>query len=129
ICTLAHSVLRCLIDSCHLGVWINALLLAYRACLLWRSGLLVWNIGTSWVSRICASWTRSAMALLVLLGGMNALSPRIRAMIINYDPTQPGALSVSEFCKSIKISRSVFYKIRSPDLHRFSAPVRRDLTL
>lgn len=34
-------------------------------------------------------------------------------MIINYDPTQPGALSVSEFCKSIKVSRSVFYKIRS----------------
>jgi len=44
---------------------------------------------------------------------MNALSPRIRAMIINYDPTQPGALSVSEFCKSIKASRSVFYKIRT----------------
>lgn len=44
---------------------------------------------------------------------MNALSPRIRAMIINYDPTQPGALSVSEFCKSIKVSRSVFYKIRT----------------
>lgn len=43
----------------------------------------------------------------------NALSPRTRASIINYDPTQPGALSVSEFCKSVKISRSVFYKIRA----------------
>lgn len=43
---------------------------------------------------------------------MNTLSPRTRAQIINYDPTQPGALNVSEFCKSIKVSRSVFYKIR-----------------
>lgn len=43
----------------------------------------------------------------------NALSPRTRASIINYDPTQPNALSVSEFCKSLKISRSVFYKIRA----------------
>ena len=34
-------------------------------------------------------------------------------MIINYDPTQPHALSVAEFCKSVKISRSVFYKIRA----------------
>ena len=33
-------------------------------------------------------------------------------MIINYDPTQPHSLSVAEFCKSVKISRSVFYKIR-----------------
>ena len=68
---------------------------------------------TSWTPCIATSWTRSVMALLELWGGMNALSPRIRAMIINYDPTQPGALSVSEFCMSIKISRSVFYKIRS----------------
>lgn len=29
------------------------------------------------------------------------------------NPTQPGALPVSEFCKSIKVPRSVFYKIRS----------------
>lgn len=42
----------------------------------------------------------------------NALSPRTRAAIINYDPTQPNALSVTEFCRSLKISRSVFYKIR-----------------
>ena len=41
------------------------------------------------------------------------LSPRIRALIINYDPTQPGALTVSEFCKTQKISRSIFYRIRS----------------
>lgn len=33
-------------------------------------------------------------------------------MIINYDPSQPHALSVSAFCKSLKVSRSVFYKIR-----------------
>lgn len=42
----------------------------------------------------------------------NALTPRTRASIINYDPTAPNALSVSEFCKALKISRSVFYKIR-----------------
>lgn len=42
----------------------------------------------------------------------NALSPRTRAAIINYDPTQPSALSVTAFCRSLKISRSVFYKIR-----------------
>jgi hypothetical protein len=41
-----------------------------------------------------------------------ALAPRTRASIINYDPTQPNALSGSEFCRSLKISRSVFYKIR-----------------
>ncbi|WP_396278332.1 integrase core domain-containing protein [Glutamicibacter creatinolyticus] len=43
----------------------------------------------------------------------NALPPRVRAMIINYDPTQPDALSISEFCKVQKISRSIFYRIRS----------------
>ena len=43
----------------------------------------------------------------------NSLPPRIRATIINYDPTQPHALSVTEFCRSLKISRSVFYKVRS----------------
>jgi len=42
----------------------------------------------------------------------NALSPRLRAAIINYNPAQPNALSVTEFCRSLKISRSVFYKIR-----------------
>lgn len=42
----------------------------------------------------------------------NALSPRLRAMIINFDSTQPDALTISEFCKTQKISRSVFYRIR-----------------
>lgn len=46
-------------------------------------------------------------------GMTNAIPPRVRAMIINFDPTQPHALPVAEFCKSVKISRSVFYKIRS----------------
>ncbi len=32
---------------------------------------------------------------------------------MNYDPRQPHALSVAEFCRSLKISRSVFYKIRA----------------
>ncbi|MEW1939208.1 IS481 family transposase, partial [Dietzia maris] len=43
----------------------------------------------------------------------NSLSPRTRASIINYDPTQPHGLSVTEFCRSLKISRSVFYKVRT----------------
>ena len=42
----------------------------------------------------------------------NVLSPRVRAMIINFDPTQPDALTVSEFCKTQKISRSIFYRLR-----------------
>lgn len=33
-------------------------------------------------------------------------------MIINFDPTQPEALSISEFCKTQKISRSIFYRLR-----------------
>lgn len=41
------------------------------------------------------------------------LSPRIRSLIINFDPTQPDALTISEFCKTQKISRSIFYRIRS----------------
>jgi len=43
----------------------------------------------------------------------NPLTPRTRAMIINFDPTQPDALTVREFCKMQKISRSIFYRIRS----------------
>lgn len=42
----------------------------------------------------------------------NSLPPRTRATIINYDPSQPHSLSVTEFCRTLKISRSVFYKIR-----------------
>lgn len=42
----------------------------------------------------------------------NALPPRTRAAIINYDPFQPHSLSVAEFCRSLKVSRGVFYKIR-----------------
>ena len=33
-------------------------------------------------------------------------------MIINYDSSQPHALPVTDFCRSLKVSRSVFYKIR-----------------
>lgn len=33
-------------------------------------------------------------------------------MIINFDPIQPDALSISEFCKTQKISRSIFYRLR-----------------
>ena len=43
----------------------------------------------------------------------NSLTPQIRAAIINFDPTQPNALSVTEFCRAHKISRSAFYKIRT----------------
>ena len=51
----------------------------------------------------------------------NSLSPRVRADIINYDPTQPGALSVTEFCRSLKVSRSVFYRIRTRAQHESTA--------
>ena len=37
----------------------------------------------------------------------NALSPRVRGMIINFDPSQPDFLSVAEFSRSVKISRMV----------------------
>lgn len=47
----------------------------------------------------------------------NVLSPRLRAMIKNFDPTQPDALTVSEFCKTQKISRSIFYRIREWAAH------------
>lgn len=43
----------------------------------------------------------------------NSLSPSTRASIIKYDPTQPHALTVTEFCRSVKVSRSVFYKVRA----------------
>ncbi|WP_427019324.1 integrase core domain-containing protein (plasmid) [Pseudarthrobacter sp. P1] len=51
----------------------------------------------------------------------NSLSPQARAAIINYDPLQPHALSVTEFCRSVKISRSVFYKIRRRAVHESTA--------
>ena len=34
-------------------------------------------------------------------GMSNSLSPRTRASIIKYDPTQPHALTVTEFCRSV----------------------------
>lgn len=40
----------------------------------------------------------------------NVLPPRVRSMIINFDPTQPDALSIREFCKTRKISRSIYYR-------------------
>jgi Integrase core domain. len=40
---------------------------------------------------------------------------------MNYDPTQPHALSVIGFCRSLKISRSVFYKIRARAAHESTA--------
>ena len=51
----------------------------------------------------------------------NSLTPRVRADIINYDPTQPGALSLTEFCRSLKVSRSVFYKVRTGAQHESTA--------
>lgn len=58
------------------------------------------------------SWTFVWWLSATVYGMTNVLSPRVRAAIINYDPTQPHSLSVAEFCKSLKISRSVFYKVR-----------------
>ena len=38
-------------------------------------------------------------------------------MIINFDPTWPDALTVSEFCKTQKISQSIFFRIRKRAVH------------
>ena len=51
----------------------------------------------------------------------NSLSPQTRATVMNYDPTQPHALSITGFCRSLKISRSVFYKIRGRAVHEAAA--------
>ncbi|RFA11651.1 IS481 family transposase [Subtercola boreus] len=51
----------------------------------------------------------------------NFLSPQTRAAIMNYDPTQPHALTVTDFCRSLKISRSVFYKVRGRAARESSA--------
>ena len=42
-------------------------------------------------------------------------------MIINFDPTQPDALSISEFCKTQKISRSIFYRLRNRAVNESAA--------
>lgn len=42
-------------------------------------------------------------------------------MIINFDPTQPDALSISEFCKTQKISRSIFYRLRHRAINESAA--------
>jgi len=51
----------------------------------------------------------------------SSLPPRVRSMIINFDPTQPDALSISEFCKTQKISRSIFNRHRHRALNESAA--------
>lgn len=41
------------------------------------------------------------------------LSPAVRRKIIAFDPADPDAMTVSEFCRSLKISRRSFYTIRT----------------
>lgn len=41
-----------------------------------------------------------------------SLSPSVRRQIIAYDPASSDAVSVSEFCRSLGISRPSFYKVR-----------------
>lgn len=41
-----------------------------------------------------------------------SLTPAVRRQIIAYDPADPAAPSVSEFCRSLGISRPSFYKVR-----------------
>src|SRR5699024_11742409 len=41
------------------------------------------------------------------------LSPAARRQIIAFDPADPDAVSVTAFCKSMKISRRSFYTIRA----------------
>lgn len=66
---------------------------------------------TSWTRCLTTSCTGIGVGWASVAVMSDSLSPRTRASIINYDPTQPHALSVTEFCRSLKISRSVFYKV------------------
>ena len=66
----------------------------------------------SWTVCLSTSWTVCWPAVGHTRGMTNVLSPITRAAIINFDPTAPHALSVCDFCRSLKISRSAFYKIR-----------------
>lgn len=80
---------------------------------------------TSWTGCLTTSKTVALLDSCHAQRMANSLSPRVRAAIINYDPTQPNALTVTEFCRSVKISRSVFYKIRrrrGSGVHGSTAP-------
>lgn len=41
-----------------------------------------------------------------------SLSPALRRQIVSYDPADPASPSISEFCRTLGISRPSFYKIR-----------------
>ena len=41
-----------------------------------------------------------------------SLSPAVRRQIIAFNPAEPGAPSVSEFCRELGVSRPSFYKVR-----------------
>lgn len=51
----------------------------------------------------------------------NSLSPAVRRQIIAYDPADPGAPSISQFCRSLGISRPSFYKVRDRFRHEGNA--------
>ena len=51
----------------------------------------------------------------------SALPPRVRSMIINFDPTQPEALTISEFCKTQKISEVFSYRLRHRAINESAA--------
>lgn len=54
-----------------------------------------------------------AQLLVKMMRGMvTPLSPAVRRKIIAFDPSDPAAVTVSEFCKTLKISRRSFYTIR-----------------
>src|SRR5690625_5170787 len=41
------------------------------------------------------------------------LPPRLRAMIISYDPTKPNEFTISDYCKAKKVTHSIFYRMRA----------------
>lgn len=51
---------------------------------------------------------------------IKTLPPRVRAMIINYHPTQPEVLSISEFCKTQKSSCGILNCLRRRTLNEVS---------
>ena len=41
-----------------------------------------------------------------------SLTPAVRRQIIAFNPAEPGAPSVAQFCRELGVSRPSFYKVR-----------------
>lgn len=79
----------------------------------WYRGFGMSGLGTSWTLDLKTSWTSCRwVAQSWSIARLMYFRPRVRAMIVNYKFPQPQALLVTQFCRSLKISRSLFCKIR-----------------